>query len=49
MICLENSILMRAELLKLGFEQLRFLIRNGFLVEDENLRDVVGVNLIMSA
>jgi len=45
MIGLQYTILMWSELLQLSFEQLRLLIRNGFLVEDEYVRDVVRVNL----
>lgn len=34
------------ELLELSFEQLRLLVRNGFLVENEDVGDVIRVNLV---
>ena len=45
MICLKNSILVRAELLQFGLEELRLLVCESLLVQDESIRDVVGVNL----
>ena len=36
---------MRPELLELSLEELRLLVRNRFLIENENVRDIVGVNL----
>lgn len=45
MIGLEDAVLVRAEFLEFGFEKLGFLVCNGFLIEDEDVRDVVGVNL----
>lgn len=45
---LQHAVLVWPELLKLSFEQLRLLIRNGFLVENEDVGDVVRVNLLQS-
>lgn len=44
-VCLEDTVLVWAELFKFGFEELRFLVRNRFLVEYQNIGDVIGVNL----
>lgn len=48
MIRLQDTVLVRAELLKLSFEELRLLVRDRFLVEDENVRDVVRMDLPIS-
>lgn len=45
MVGLQDAILVRPELLKLGLEKLRLLVRNGLLVEDEDVGNVVGVDL----
>lgn len=45
MVRLEDTVLMRSELLELSFEELRLLVRNRLLVENENVGDVVRVNL----
>lgn len=45
MIRLKDAVLVRAELLEFGFEELRFLVCDGLLVEDKDVRDVIGVNL----
>lgn len=45
MIGLQYAILMRSELLELSFEQLGFLVGNGFLIENENIGNVIGVDL----
>jgi hypothetical protein len=37
MVGLQYAILMWSELLKFRFEELRFLVGNGFLIEDENV------------
>lgn len=42
---LHQAILMRTEFLKLGFEQLTFIVCDRFLIQDQYLRDVVGVDL----
>jgi hypothetical protein len=44
-IRLKDAILVRAELLEFRFKELRFLVCDGLLVEDEDIRDVIGVNL----
>lgn len=45
MVGLQDSILVWPELFKLSLKKLRLLVRNCFLVENENVRYVVGVNL----
>jgi len=45
--CLQNAILVRSELLKLGLEELVFLAGRGFLVQDEDVADVIRMNLYM--
>lgn len=45
MIRLQDAVLVWPELFKLSFEQLRLLVCNCFLVEYENIGDVVRVNL----
>lgn len=42
---LQYSVLVRTELLQLCLEQLSFLVRDRLLVEDEDIRDVVVVDL----
>jgi hypothetical protein len=42
---LQDTALGRPKLFQFRFEELRFLICNGFLVEDEDVGDVVGVDL----
>jgi len=42
---LQYAILMCPEFLQLGLEQLRFLVGDGLLIEDEHIADVVVVNL----
>ena len=49
MVCLEDAILVRSELLKLGFEELRLLVYNRLLVENESVGDVIRVDLSKSA
>ena len=44
-ISLENAVLVGAEFLELGFEELLFVVGNLLLVEDEDIRNVVVVNL----
>lgn len=44
-ICLQNPILVGSELFKLGFEKRMLLTGDSLLVEDEHIRDVIGVNL----
>jgi hypothetical protein len=44
-IRLKDAILVRPELLEFGFEELRFLVCDGLLIEDEDVRDVIRVNL----
>lgn len=45
MVGLQDSILMRPELLKLLLEKLRFLVCDSLFVQDENVADVVVVDL----
>ena len=45
MIGLEDAILVWAEFLELGLEQLGFLICNGFFIQNQDVRDVIGMNL----
>lgn len=45
MIGLEESVLVRTEFFQLRFEKLTLLSRNGFLVEYQNVGDVVVVDL----
>ena len=45
MVGLEDTVLVRAEFLEFGLEELRFLVCNGFLVEDEDVGYVVRMNL----
>jgi len=42
---LEDAGLVGAEFLEFGFEESRFLVGDGFFVEDEHVTDVVVVNL----
>jgi hypothetical protein len=46
-VCLQDAILVRSELLELRLEKLVFLAGCGFLVQDEDVADVVGVDLDM--
>ena len=46
-VCLQNAILVRPELLEFRLEELVFLAGCGFLVQDEDVANVVGVNLVM--
>lgn len=45
MVCLQQSILVRSELLQLRLEQLILLVGDCLLVEDENVGDIVVVDL----
>jgi hypothetical protein len=45
---LQDAALGWPKLFQFRFEQLRFLICNGFLVENEDVGDVVGVDLPQS-
>lgn len=45
MVGLQDAVLVRSEFLELSFEELIFLICDRFLVEDEHVRDVVGMDL----
>ena len=45
MVGLEYAILVWSELLEFLLEELRFLVCNGFLVEDEDVADIVIVDL----
>ena len=47
MVGLEKSVLMRTKFLQLRFEKLTFLSGNGFLIEYQDIGDVIGVNLIV--
>lgn len=49
MFGLKDAILVRPEFLEFCFEELRLLVRNGLLVEDQYVRDVVRVDLGQSA
>lgn len=49
MDCLQDAILVRSELLEFCFEELVFLAGRGFLVQDEDVADVVGVDLDLLA
>lgn len=49
MVCLEDAVLVWAELLEFGFEECCFLACDGFFVEDEDVADVVVVYLDKSA
>lgn len=42
---LQNAVLVGPELLKLSLEELRLLVRNSLLVEDQDVGDVVRVDL----
>jgi hypothetical protein len=44
---LQDAVLVRAEFLEFGFEELVFLAGGRFFVEDEDIADVVGVDLCM--
>jgi hypothetical protein len=44
---LQDAVLVRAEFLQFRFEELVFLTGGGFLVQDEDITDVVGVDLCM--
>jgi hypothetical protein len=44
---LQDAVLVRAEFLQFRFEELVFLTGGGFLVQDEDIADVVGVDLCM--
>ncbi len=48
-VCLEDAVLVWAELLEFGFEECCFLACDGFFVEDEDVADVVVVYLDKSA
>lgn len=41
MIRLQNSILMWSEFLQFGLEELGFLVCNGFLVENEDIGNII--------
>ena len=43
--CLQDAVLVRSELLEFRLEELVLLTGCGFLIQDENVADVVGVNL----
>ena len=45
MVCLDDSILVWAKFVELLLEELRLLVRSGFLIQDENVADVVSVDL----
>lgn len=45
--CLQDAILVGSELLEFCLEKLVFLAGRGFLVQDEDVADVVGVDLDM--
>jgi hypothetical protein len=45
---LQDTALGRPKLFQFRFEELRFLICNGFLVENKDVGDVVGVDLPQS-
>lgn len=45
--CLQDAVLVRSEFFKFCLEELVFLAGRGFLVQDEDVADVVGVNLDM--
>jgi hypothetical protein len=45
MVRLKQSILMWPEFLQFCLEQLVFIVGDGFLVQNQNLRDVISVNL----
>lgn len=45
MIRLEDTVLVRSELLKLRFEDLAVLVRDGFLVEYEHIGYIIGMHL----
>ena len=45
MIGLEYAVLVRSELFKLRLEELGVLVCDGFLIQDQDVGDVVGVNL----
>ena len=45
MVRLDDSVLMRSKFVELLFEELLFLSRGGFLVQDEDAADIVGMNL----
>ena len=47
MDCLQDAILVGSELLEFCLEKLVFLAGRGFLVQDEDVADVVGVDLDM--
>lgn len=47
--CLQNAVLMRSELFEFRLEELVLLTGRGFLVQDEDVADIVGVNLDMLA
>ena len=42
---LQDAVLVRSELLEFRLEELVFLASCGFLVQDQDVADVVGVNL----
>lgn len=44
---LQDAVLVRSELLEFRLEELVFLASCGFLVQDQDVADVVGVNLDM--
>jgi len=49
MSCLQKPTLVRPELFELVFEDGVVLARGGFLVQDEDLRDVIVVHLALLA
>lgn len=49
MIRLEQSVLMRPEFLKFCLEELILLIGYRFLVQNQNIRDVIGMNLLFES
>lgn len=43
---LQDAVLVRSELLEFGLEKLIFLTGRSFLVQDENVANIVGMNLL---
>jgi hypothetical protein len=44
---LQDPVLVRTEFLQFGLEELVLLTGGGFLVQDEDIADVVGVDLCL--
>jgi hypothetical protein len=44
---LQDAVLVRAEFLELGLEELVFLASGGFFIQNEYVTDIVGVDLCM--